>query len=184
MVVGDIVRVNRVPFYASKGSRSVEVGDLLKVASLSNELFEFINDNGNSQLFPIDAVSVVAEGDIGIREVEAYEVKIWLGSVRSTTTKTVFDLFNLKSYLHRTVEDLSLSIYPTEYVSPGDFAESGFMILAINYPRFPKTKAWLLDRCIALAKGLLIDFDQEKISVADAGKIWMIYRADLISIPN
>lgn len=101
---------------------------------------------------------------------ENYEVKIWIGSARGYNGKK----FLLKTLLKKIGEfqtqgdkPVSLRVTPTTYIFK-DYMENGWEIAGLNYPRFPKTSEEIDDFMMKLAQFLLIELEQNRITISDA----------------
>ena len=70
---------------------------------------------------------------------------------------------------------LCVTITETEFIYT-DGSERGCLIGLINYPRFPSTPEKILEHAFALAKKLLDEYHQYKVSIICPDKTYMIER--------
>lgn len=107
-----------------------------------------------------------------IREKTAtyYEVKLYLGSQRNTDDDDIAVFFSEKKLIkaiqeyQKNLEIIPVRVTKTSYVA-GDYSEYGWEVAAINYPRSPRDHKEIESFMKSLAKHLLMEFNQNRISV-------------------
>ena len=72
---------------------------------------------------------------------------------------------------------LCVTITETEFIYTGG-SERGCIVGLINYPRFPATPEKILEHAFVLAKKLLDEYRQYKVSVVCPDKTYMIEREE------
>ena len=116
-----------------------------------------------------------------------HEIKMYVGSIRGYNG-TEFNedelCFEIKEF-QKNIDDLnlvSLRVTPTKYIVR-DYVEKGWEITAINYPRFPKSylKTYLFME--GLAKRLLKNLKQNRISMVCSDKTYMFESKDFEENP-
>lgn len=107
--------------------------------------------------------------------------------IKSTVAKTcVVEIFmagpieRAKDYLsERAARDGACwSVEPTEFIYTGG-REAGFIVRAINYPRFPTTEDEMMFAATSRAEGLLRHMHQSSCSVVGPTQtVWLSRRGD------
>jgi len=104
----------------------------------------------------------------------SFNIQIWVGLREGygENINTIEDVRNIcKNYVNE-IKDC-ITITPTEYIYV-DGTEPGVIIGYINYPRFPRTSKELKRRAFGLAKILLKDLNQNRISITTKNKTYML----------
>jgi len=72
---------------------------------------------------------------------------------------------------------LCVTVAETEFIYTGG-SERGCIVGLINYPRFPSTPEKILGHAFVLAKKLLDEYHQHKVSIICPDKTYMIERSE------
>lgn len=72
---------------------------------------------------------------------------------------------------------LCVTLTPTEFIYK-DGCEPGVIIGTINYPRFPSTNGQIKERTLNLAKKLLVEFKQYRVSIVFPNETVMLESED------
>lgn len=108
------------------------------------------------------------------KSLPTFEAKIYVG-LRKRYTETLckpIQVWNICQYA--VAKGWCLTYTPTEFIYTPTYttgsnccagSEPGYIIGAINYPRFPVEVALLKERVLDLARMLLVELDQTRISV-------------------
>jgi len=110
-----------------------------------------------------------------------YESKIYVGSVRNVPPKDTPSYITERALMHvigREQEKYALIIplrtTKVSFVSGLAYRESGWEIAAINYPRTTATIEQIDDFILTLAKKMLNEFSQHRISIVNPNEIIML----------
>ena len=93
-----------------------------------------------------------------------YESKIWLG-LREGYTDIIFDEFGVSEFIKSwcTEKGQCVTLTPTNFIyKNGD--EPGLIVGFINYPRYPFSQAEIKNRTIELAKLLMDQYKEFRVS--------------------
>jgi hypothetical protein len=128
-----------------------------------------------SELFAIKLLTD-SERSFMINRVPSYNVSIYLGK-RQQYDGPFFNLEDIilliQKFLTQTVQNCCFRIEKCVYVT-GKYVEEGFSINLINYPRFPK-EFWEIEKMAKeLAQYLLIELNQNRISIVTPVNTFML----------
>ena len=106
-----------------------------------------------------------------MKKCKSYEVKLHIGSVRGYHGQpfTKEDLIAKIGKFQEPPTSCSVRVTPTTFVFR-DYVEEGFEVVAQNYPRFPKENKNIRKFMRGLAKFLLVELEQNRITVTDPKK--------------
>ena len=112
-----------------------------------------------------------------------YEVKLYLGSQRNTDVRSVTEAVLLRAIqkYQKNTEVIPVRVTKTTYVA-GDYSEFGWEVAAINYPRHPRDHKEIESFMKSLAKHLLMEFNQNRISVITPHEITMYEDINAIEV--
>ena len=99
----------------------------------------------------------------------AYEVKMWIGSVRGYNGRKFLLKTLLKKigqFQEKQEKSYSLRVTPTTFIFK-DYQENGWEIACTNYPRFPAKPEEIDDFMMRLTQFLLVEFKQNRITISD-----------------
>lgn len=111
-----------------------------------------------------------------LKREKTYEAKIYLGSKEAYKGKE-FTLEDLTKFIGSFQKDKDkdacpLRIAECHYMFE-DYIEKGWEVVVINYPRFPKPESKLFEFMSDLAKALLMQFKQNRISLVTPTQTYM-----------
>lgn len=100
-----------------------------------------------------------------VKEVQTFTATIWCG-LEVRDTKRLYDIQDAINIVHQYCNEhkLCVTVTPTTFVYVGQ-TEPGFSVGLINYPRFPSTPEKIGSHALELARKLLIELFQYKVSV-------------------
>ena len=109
-----------------------------------------------------------------------------LGSNKAydTNTHIALDevLKHVKTFQEKYWKDsVSVVVTPNNTVVFKNYNESCYRVEAINYPRFPKTEKEICEFMLTLMEYLMLNLDQQRISLVTPSKTVMIENTDLAS---
>jgi len=113
-----------------------------------------------------------------MKRVSTHETKIYIGS-QEGYSGPAFSEYDLRQAIGEFQESCDISvacsvrISPTRYIFR-DYSESGWEIVVINYPRFPKDKVVIETFSERLAEFLLKTFKQNRMSVVGPVNTYML----------
>ena len=108
-----------------------------------------------------------------MRKCKTYEVKLHIGSMRGyhgtqfTKEELIKKIAEFQGKLQWAA--MTVRVSATTFVFQ-DYKEDGYEVVAINYPRFPKEKKRIKLFMRDLAKHLIIEFEQNRITVTEPKK--------------
>lgn len=96
---------------------------------------------------------------------EAYNIQIWVG-LRKHYSNQLFTLDNVRDICQSFVDNQKdcVTITPTEFIYVNG-NEPGAIIGFINYPRFSRSKIEIKNRAILLAKILMKELHQHRVTI-------------------
>lgn len=103
-----------------------------------------------------------------------FNIQIWLGLKERDTGRihTIEEVYNICQQHCDRVSDC-VTVTPTRYIYKHGF-EDGVMIGWIRYPRFPMPPHKMIKKALTLAKTLMVEFGQYKVSVVTRFKTFML----------
>ena len=108
-------------------------------------------------------------------KVKSYNVNIYCG-LQETYDKykihTIEDAYKICDDFVNDVKDC-VSVTETNFRYVDGF-EKGVIVGYINYPRFPRTEKEILDRALLLAKKLMIELNQYRVTVTTSTESIML----------
>jgi len=110
-----------------------------------------------------------------MKVIEGYNVQIWVGlkeCYNNGKIHTIEDVYNICDEFVEEKKDC-VSVTKTSFRYVGGF-EDGVVVGYINYPRFPREKSDIKNRALALAKKLMIDLNQYKVTVTTPESSFML----------
>jgi len=114
-----------------------------------------------------------------MRTLKTYNAQIWVG-LREAYGDTVHSIADVEKIVDRFVNDTKdcVTITPTDFRYV-DGHEPGVIIGWINYPRFPRTPSEITERALSLARTLLYELGQLRVSVTTPDDTYMLESAEL-----
>lgn len=109
------------------------------------------------------------QSTITLKSAPSFEVQIFVGGDHAACKNLL---------VAEALRGACYSCEPTEFVYTGG-RETGSVVRLINYPRFPKAPAHLLEEAIALAEALMLGLHQSSCTVqTPVETVWLTRRAD------
>ena len=102
------------------------------------------------------------------KQASAYEAKLYMGSKEGYDGEefTEDEIRIVIQEFQKSQEIIPVRISKTCFMA-GDYYEHGWEIVAINYPRYPKTHEYIWSFMHSLAKHMLINFKQNRVTLQD-----------------
>ena len=110
---------------------------------------------------------------------KGYNVQIWCG-LKERDTEYLHSIEEVKTICQKFVDEVGqcVSVTPTEFIyTKGN--EEGVVVGFIIYPRFPKKKKQIRKQAIELAKILIVELCQYKVTVTTPTKSYMLENKSL-----
>jgi hypothetical protein len=110
---------------------------------------------------------------------KSYNVQIWVG-LREAYTDKIHTIGEVEEIVDKFVNDVKdcVTITPTDFRYV-DGHEPGVIIGWINYPRFPRNPSEITERALTLARALLYDLGQLRVSITTPDDTYMLESVEL-----
>ena len=110
-----------------------------------------------------------------MKSLKTYKVDIWVGLKDGYDNKVIHTLDDVRAICDKWVNEITecVSITPTELRYPNGY-EPAVIIGLIAYPRFPRKRKEIKNRAFELAKILLIELKQHRLTVVTTKKSYML----------
>jgi hypothetical protein len=114
-----------------------------------------------------------------MKTLNTYNVQIWVG-LREKYTDTVHPIEDVNKIVDKFVNNVKdcVTITPTDFRYV-DGNEPGVIVGWINYPRFPRTPSEITERALTLARELLYELGQLRVSVTTPDDTYMLESVEL-----
>ena len=112
---------------------------------------------------------------------KSYNIQIWLG-LKNIQTNEIKPLLDVENFIQKYCDKIGscLTITPTKFIyTKGN--EDGVIIGSINYPRFPKEQVDHETQMINLAKDLMIEMNQCRVSITTPERTFMLSNTEIIN---
>jgi len=120
------------------------------------------------------------DSEVTITEVDTTEIRIYCG-LKRMYTGIIYPIDAVYVVLEKYVNEKSwcVSLTPTQYVYKGG-TEPGVIIGLINYPRFPASPDIILQHAFDIAKLLMYELFQYRVTVVTNTKTYMLSNPTLL----
>lgn len=144
---------------------------------------EFLKQNKRLNLIekPLDKMPYKTKGKV----IETYWCYFLIGSNRGYDTTTLITEEELLKHITNFQnkywkESCSVNVAPNNTIVFQDYKEMCYKVEAINYPRFPKTERDIYEFMLTLMEYLLVNLDQQRITLVTPHKSVMLENTQLI----
>jgi len=114
-----------------------------------------------------------------MKTLKSYNVQIWVGLKETYNDEKIHTIDDVRIICDEFVNKIKdcVTISPTEYRYVNG-NEPGVIVGYISYPRFPRSRKEIRKRALELAKRLMIQLNQYRVTVTTPYKSYMLENND------